>query len=156
MKAARRQTITDAAEQIVEVIWYEEWHSGGRVFSSKRYYWVQIISLIQIFSIFHNNLFCLIDRSVNFEAPFAVCLILNITIYSVSAFRQVISIDVRTNLLEGPGVYDYDGCRAEERPKATSKGLKITLNRIFSCKNILCHQGISKLDLKQCNVVVLK
>ena len=34
----------------------------------------------------------------------------------VSAFRQAISIDVRTNLLEGKGVFDYEGCRAQDRP----------------------------------------
>jgi hypothetical protein len=28
---------------------------------------------------------------------------------------QVISIDVRSNLLEGPGVINYEGCRAHER-----------------------------------------
>jgi len=35
----------------------------------------------------------------------------------VSALGQVISIDVRTNMLEGPGVFDYEGCRADERDK---------------------------------------
>ena len=35
----------------------------------------------------------------------------------VSAYNQVISIDLRTNLLEGPGVRDYDGCTANERLK---------------------------------------
>ena len=33
----------------------------------------------------------------------------------VSAYKQVISIDLRTNLLEGPGVRDYEGCMAHER-----------------------------------------
>lgn len=35
----------------------------------------------------------------------------------VSAFRQVITLDLRTNLLDGPGVFDYEGCRAQERKK---------------------------------------
>nr|ADD38745.1 tRNA pseudouridine synthase 3 [Lepeophtheirus salmonis] len=34
----------------------------------------------------------------------------------VSAFRQVISIDVRTNLKEGIGVFDYPDCKADSRP----------------------------------------
>ncbi len=34
----------------------------------------------------------------------------------VSAFHQVVSIDVRSNLLEGPGVFDFDGCTADQRP----------------------------------------
>ena len=36
----------------------------------------------------------------------------------VSAFRQVVSIDVRSNLIEGEGVFDYEGCRASERVQA--------------------------------------
>ena len=35
----------------------------------------------------------------------------------VSAFQQVITIDLRSNLLEGPGVYSYEGCRADERQR---------------------------------------
>ena len=35
----------------------------------------------------------------------------------VSSFQQVITIDLRSNLLEGPGVYSYEGCRAHERLK---------------------------------------
>ena len=33
----------------------------------------------------------------------------------MSAFNQVISIDLRTNLLEGLGVKDYEGCTADSR-----------------------------------------
>ena len=33
----------------------------------------------------------------------------------VSAFNQVISIDLRTNLLDGTGVRDFEGCRADKR-----------------------------------------
>ena len=33
----------------------------------------------------------------------------------VSASHQVISIDLRSNMLEGRGVFDYDGCRADQR-----------------------------------------
>ena len=36
----------------------------------------------------------------------------------VSAFRQVVSIDDRSNLIEGEGVFDYEGCRASERVQA--------------------------------------
>ena len=35
----------------------------------------------------------------------------------VSAFQQVITIDLRSNLLQGPGVYSYTGCRAHDRVK---------------------------------------
>lgn len=35
----------------------------------------------------------------------------------VSSFQQVITIDLRTNLLEGPGVIDFEGCKADERTK---------------------------------------
>ena len=35
----------------------------------------------------------------------------------VSAFNQVISIDLRSNLLEGPGVFGFEGCTAESRAK---------------------------------------
>ena len=33
----------------------------------------------------------------------------------VSAYNQVVSIDLRTNLLDGVGVRDYDGCTANSR-----------------------------------------
>ena len=33
----------------------------------------------------------------------------------VSAFQQVITIDLRSNLLDGPGVYSYEGCKAHQR-----------------------------------------
>ena len=33
----------------------------------------------------------------------------------VSAFQQIITIDLRTNLLEGPGVINYEGCKAQDR-----------------------------------------
>lgn len=35
----------------------------------------------------------------------------------VSAFRQTVTLDLRSQLLEGPGVHDYEGCRAHEREK---------------------------------------
>nr|ACO15264.1 tRNA pseudouridine synthase 3 [Caligus clemensi] len=38
----------------------------------------------------------------------------------VSAFRQVVSIELRSNLLEGPGVFDYPECRAHSRPNPTT------------------------------------
>ena len=46
----------------------------------------------------------------------------------VSAFQQVITIDLRSNLLEGPGVYSYEGCRAHERKRGDED------NEINYCK----------------------
>ncbi len=40
----------------------------------------------------------------------------------MSAFHQVISIDVRSNLLEGEGVFGYEGCRAHERKRREDEG----------------------------------
>ena len=39
----------------------------------------------------------------------------------VSAFQQVITIDLRSNLLEGPGIQIYPGCKASERKDANFK-----------------------------------
>ena len=49
----------------------------------------------------------------------------------VSAYSQVISIDLRTNLLEGLGVRDFDGCKAEER---INEEKKETIEEIDYCK----------------------
>ena len=39
----------------------------------------------------------------------------------VSAFQQVITIDVRSNLTEGKGVFDFEGCTASERKLNSDK-----------------------------------
>ncbi len=40
----------------------------------------------------------------------------------VSAWHQVVSIDVRTNLADGVGVVEYEGCRAHERNRREGGG----------------------------------
>ena len=50
----------------------------------------------------------------------------------VSAFQQVITIDLRSNLLDGPGVIKYEGCRAEERVSGNSE----PITEINYCKII--------------------
>lgn len=55
---------------------------------------------------------------------------MNVLFQGVSAFHQVISIDVRSNLMDGIGVFEQEGCRAQDRIKNPNE----PLNEIQYCK----------------------
>ena len=50
----------------------------------------------------------------------------------VSAFQQVITIDLRSNLLQGPGVYSYEGCRAHQRVNGDAEIQEINYCKILN------------------------
>lgn len=67
----------------------------------------------------------------------------------VSALRQTVSIDLRTHLMEGPGVFDYEGCRAHEREKVTSEEIdycKILNSNLPDHIQVLAWAPCVKLD----------